>query len=512
VDSALRYSPTFESDWKRFTPVIKSTPTKPKKTLSTTPKNQHAKKKPAAGQMVVPPNSSRDPNARNSTVQVRTKLADGTFQTYEADHVIVTCPLGVLQVPCGMPGHIVFNPPLPKYKRESLSKIGFGHYNKICLAFPYRFWNELPGDDFWGVAASPRDRLGGSVLAVDLGKAHMKSGSGANDVPIMLMIFGGSYAKKMESMSDEELVGDAMEIVRNAWEGKMKGLSGASVPSPVDFFVTRWGVDKFARGSFSFVKPGADGFVEALKLARPVFDPYDTVFTIASGKGKRSRQTSKKDARDESKRPMILFAGEHTSSVYPSTIHGAYISGIREATRLDLSLEPAMNSYYEFDNKTVYSRTFELNWRSNRYGGSNTIGGAAPVTSAKKKRKGSNNMAAKGDSDASRALLEDAAILRGCDVHGTSIDAIARVSELNFPIPAQKSGKRMMGKGISRRYNELTADGCNATRTPSDEKSWVVDDEDQVFVSGDDGDDELYFDWEAAAEIEQDHENEEEGD
>ena len=499
--ASTRYSPTFESDLKRFSP-IKSTPTKKKKTKSnaTTPKS--SAKKLSAEQFALSPDSSRDPDVHHSTVQVRTKLDDGTVQTYEADHVLMTCPLGVLQVPCNEPGHIVFNPPLPTYKRESINRLGFGHYNKIALAFPYRFWDEMEGDDFFGVAASPEDKLGGSILAVDLGKAHMKSGGG--DGPIILMIFGGAYAKKMESMSDEILVGEAMEVVRSAWEGKMK--QGDSVPDPVDFVVTRWGKDRYARGSFSYVKPGGDGFVEALKIARPVFDPYDPVLSSSSSKssnkGKRSSQKSKRDESEN--RPMILFAGEHTSSVYPSTIHGAYLSGIREATRLDLTLEPAMNGNYDFDNKTVYDRTFDMHWRS-RYAGS-------VAAFAKKKSKRSKMSSKSADAASSRTMMEDATILRQCDVHGTSVDAISRVSDLSFPIPAQQAnGKKMTGKGIARRYNELTAEGCNATRDVADEQSWLVD-EDQVFVvTSEEGDRlEEYFDWDAAAEIEQEHEREDE--
>ena len=241
-----------------------------------------------------------------------------------------------------------------------------------------------------------------------------------------------------------------------------------------------------------------------------MFDPYGPVVSPASTSGKRKRSGHKKDVREESKRPMILFAGEHTSSVYPSTIHGAFLSGIREATRLDLALEPGMNSYYEFDNKTVYGRTFDLNWRS-RYGGiNNAIGASSP----KKKRKGMKHIvSSSAESTDTRTLLEDATILRGCDVHGTSVGSVSRVSELHFPIPAANAvnGKRMTGKTIARRYNELMANGCNATRPPVDEKTWLVD-EDQVFISGDGegSEEELYFDWSAAAEIEQEHYEEEE--
>ena len=88
------------------------------------------------------------------------------------------------------------------------------------------------------------------------------------------------------------------------------------------------------------------------------------------------------------------------------------------------------------------------------------------------------------------------------------------MSDLSFPIPSQQAnGKKMTGKGIARRYNELTAEGCNATRVVADEQSWLVD-KDQVFVVTGEGGDRLeeYFDWDAAAEIEQEHEEEEEED
>ena len=32
---------------------------------------------------------------------------------------------------------------------------------------------------------------------------------------------------------------------------------------------------------------------------------------------------------------VLYFAGEHTSSKYPATVHGAYNSGIDAATKLD---------------------------------------------------------------------------------------------------------------------------------------------------------------------------------
>lgn len=38
---------------------------------------------------------------------------------------------------------------------------------------------------------------------------------------------------------------------------------------------------------------------------------------------------------DRRGRPRILFAGEATTRYHPSTVHGAWLTGLREATRLD---------------------------------------------------------------------------------------------------------------------------------------------------------------------------------
>jgi lysine-specific histone demethylase 1 len=36
----------------------------------------------------------------------------------------------------------------------------------------------------------------------------------------------------------------------------------------------------------------------------------------------------------ESSIPRVFFAGEHTNRQYPSSVHGAFLSGLREAARI----------------------------------------------------------------------------------------------------------------------------------------------------------------------------------
>ena len=82
----------------------------------------------------------------------------------------------------------------------------------------------------------------------------------------------------------------------------MRGAFGSSVPDPTGFLVTRWGQEQFTRGSYSIV---------------PVDASYDDHTTLAEPVGDR-----------------LFFAGEATNTKYPSTVHGAYLSGVREAGRI----------------------------------------------------------------------------------------------------------------------------------------------------------------------------------
>ena len=69
-------------------------------------------------------------------------------RVFEARQVIVTVPVGVLQAQEG-PGAIVFEPPLPPQKQESIGLLRMGAVVKVILRFKEAFWEKrTPELDF----------------------------------------------------------------------------------------------------------------------------------------------------------------------------------------------------------------------------------------------------------------------------------------------------------------------------------------------------------------------------
>ena len=199
-------------------------------------------------------------------------------RTYTADWAIVTLPLGVLKA-----NRVRFTPELPDWKRQAIGRLGMGLVNKIVLHYPRRFWPAEP--HFLGYAS----RNGGELPQI----VNQFALAGQN---ILTVHVAGDEAQKLERLSDQEIVAHAQKIMRIMF--------GADVPEPSATQVTRWGQDQFSLGSYSYAPVGAAGNDHDL-LAAPVNE-------------------------------RLLFAGEATHRRFPSTVHGAYLSGLREAERLKL--------------------------------------------------------------------------------------------------------------------------------------------------------------------------------
>ncbi len=196
---------------------------------------------------------------------------------FVADRVIVTLPLGVLQS-----GQVEFKPPLPATKQQAIERLGMGVLNKIILCFPRCFWQaEI---DFIGYVS---DNSGDSPLLLNL-LPHVGS-------PVLVAFLGGETATKREKLKDTELVKQVMASLHLMY--------GKDIPQPTTTIVTRWGSDRFAYGSYSFIPVGASG------------EDYDILATPV-GEG-------------------LFFAGEATNREHPGTVHGALLSGIRAACQIN---------------------------------------------------------------------------------------------------------------------------------------------------------------------------------
>jgi polyamine oxidase len=112
--------------------------------------------------------------------------------------------------------------------------------------------------------------------------------------PVVVGFAAGARGRQLEAMSDDQAVATALAAL-----GRATGRS--DVPAPQASLVTRWGSDPFARCSYSNVVVGSS------------FDDYDTLAEPAG---------------------RLHFAGEATESRYPSTAHGAYLSGRRAAREI----------------------------------------------------------------------------------------------------------------------------------------------------------------------------------
>ncbi|CAH8862833.1 unnamed protein product [Trichobilharzia szidati] len=286
-----------------------------------------------------------------------------------------------------------FEPPLPDWKIAAIQRLGYGLLNKVVLIFEKCFWDRsqnLFGHVnsstksrgelflFWSITDKP------VLIALVAGRAACDL-EGSNEKPSPTRrISPGSKASGSSTTSatsahanannhligrgvKEPIVSRAMQILRgifgqentgnnNGNNNNGNGVYGNSekkkvaVPNPIDAYVTRWKADPDSRGSYSYVAVGATGADYDI-LGEPVSvpsPPSTTTTTTTSSSDviaeKRSRNSAEpvqqqQQQQDDSsgptaRIPRVFFAGEHTCRCYPATVHGALLSGLREAARI----------------------------------------------------------------------------------------------------------------------------------------------------------------------------------
>ncbi|KAL8949111.1 MAG: hypothetical protein Q9222_004754 [Ikaeria aurantiellina] len=211
-------------------------------------------------------------------------------QIFDADKIVLTTPLGILKE-----DSLTFEPPLPSWKLGALTRLGFGTLNKIVLVYDEAFWDV--DQDMFGLLrdSDSAGSLDQEDYVQNRGKFYLfwncVKTSGR---PVLIALMAGEAAVQAETTNDVDLVAGVTLELRRMFKDR-------EVPVPSETIVTRWGTDRFARGTYSYV--GATSLPGDYDvMARPVGN--------------------------------LHFAGEATCGTHPATVHGAYISGLRAASEI----------------------------------------------------------------------------------------------------------------------------------------------------------------------------------
>ena len=204
-------------------------------------------------------------------------LVNVNGDSVEADYVIVSVPLGVLKN-----NSVSFTPTLPIDKQGAIENTKMGNVNKFLFSWNTPFWET----DVQYIGYTP-DTKGKFNYFMNMLKFLPTTNS--------LMTFAfGDYATVTETMSDAEIISEVM--------AQLKTIYGNSIPNPTNMLRTKWGQNINTFGAYSFAPNGTTS------------TDFDTMAKEISNK--------------------LFFAGEHTIRDYRGTVHGAYLSGIREADKI----------------------------------------------------------------------------------------------------------------------------------------------------------------------------------
>ncbi len=194
--------------------------------------------------------------------------------SFSADRMIITLPLGVLQA-----GSVLFEPALPTAKRNAIHGLGAGHVDKIVFTFKEAFW--------------PQDL---EALTTTLTTSvWWRPGWGhPQEAPALTALFGGANALQLEALGREDALEQALRDLAMIF---------GRDPSPLlqEVHFVAWGTDPYAMMGYSYVPVGATGLRDV--LAEPL--------------GGR-----------------LFFAGEATHKTRAATVHGALESGWRAAQQV----------------------------------------------------------------------------------------------------------------------------------------------------------------------------------
>jgi monoamine oxidase/CRP-like cAMP-binding protein len=204
---------------------------------------------------------------------------------HRANRVIVTLPLGVLKS-----GSVRFQPALSDFKVKAIDRLGVGVLGKLFFFFKDVFWNK---DQYvFGYVSSN----------TSFEPTHIINLWKTQRIPCLQIQAGGTLGKWLEETSINEVTKWATRILETCF--------GERIPEPTRILRSNWSMDPFSLGAYTYMKVGAKPD-DARILSDPVGD-------------------------------WLYFAGEATNPYQWGSTHGAYVSGLREASRIsgDASIMP----------------------------------------------------------------------------------------------------------------------------------------------------------------------------
>lgn len=200
-------------------------------------------------------------------------VTDG--QTVVADYALVTVPLSLLQQ-----HRIRFSPALPDWKTTTFGKFRMGLFNKVVMEFAEPFWPIEPHFLRFNSEA-------GAPLGFVANYAHYTKKPFLIAMPTNQM---GLWVEQTD-----------LDTVKQTWQERLHKTFPNQTIEFKNFMVTGWQSDPYSLGSYSHVLVGTKNS-DFKALQQPV--------------------------------GRIHFAGEATHDQHPSSVHGAYGSGVREASKI----------------------------------------------------------------------------------------------------------------------------------------------------------------------------------
>ncbi|KAI5967226.1 CBP1 [Candida theae] len=233
-----------------------------------------------------------------SESEKKIELETKTGLKVKADFVIVTVPLSILKLKGSEEFGINWSPPLPRSTQDFINGLDFAALGKVVLEFDNVWWDinedhfliipdEIDSNDRFRADGTPKP-FAFPALAVNYSKIYKKGGSLVILTPAPLTNF-------LELNPDQSW---------KYFKPVLEKIAVEPIEDPINTITSNWTQNPYIRGSYS------------VSLA------------------KRGNEDNHKNVLEELRigNDVIRFAGEHTIVEGAGCVHGAYDSGIREAT------------------------------------------------------------------------------------------------------------------------------------------------------------------------------------